>query len=136
MIAGKPARGYELITALEERTGGGYGLGPEAIYPTLTLLEEQGFASVTAGACKTLYRATAEGEAFLRANQAVLTAVQSRIGTLAPQRGAEPPAPIVRAAENLRTAVRLRLASGPVAADRVSAIAGAVDAAAAEAERV
>jgi hypothetical protein len=42
---------------------------------------------------------------------------------------------IVRAIENLKTALRLRLGTGPLTDDRVQAIAAAIDAAATEAER-
>ena len=42
---------------------------------------------------------------------------------------------IIRAIENLKTALRLRLAGGPIADAQVRAIAAAIDAAAAEAER-
>ena len=71
MIAAKPAHGYDLIKALEERMGGGYSPSPGVIYPTLTMLEEQGFARVTADDGKKLYQATEEGVAFLQANQAI-----------------------------------------------------------------
>src|SRR4051812_23222693 len=40
MIAAKPAHGYDLIKALEDRMGGGYSPSPGVIYPTLTMLEE------------------------------------------------------------------------------------------------
>jgi len=136
MIADKPAHGYDLIKALEDRMGGGYSPSPGVIYPTLTLLEEQGFASVTAEGGKKLYHATAEGEAFLRANQASLDAIQARIGALAKERSAVPAPQIIRAIENLKTALRLRLANGPIGEEQVRAIAAAIDAAAAEAERV
>jgi len=136
MIAAKPGHGYDLIKALEDRMGGGYSPSPGVIYPTLTLLEEQGFATVTADGGKKLYRATAEGEAFLRANQASLDGIQARIGALAKERSAVPPPQIIRAIENLKTALRLRLANGPIPDDQVRTIAAAIDAAAAEAERV
>src|ERR1700744_3540830 len=82
MIAAKPAHGYDLIKALEERMGGGYSPSPGVIYPTLTMLEEQGFARVTAEDGKKLYQATPEGEAFLKANQVAIEAIQARIHAL------------------------------------------------------
>jgi DNA-binding PadR family transcriptional regulator len=121
MIVDKPAHGYDLIKALEERMGGGYSPSPGVIYPTLTLLEEQGYAGVTVDGGKKLYRATTEG--------------QARIDAIARERNILPPPQIVRALENLKTALRLRLAGGSPAAERIAAIAGAIDAAAAEAER-
>jgi DNA-binding PadR family transcriptional regulator len=135
MIAAKPAHGYDLIKALEERMGGGYSPSPGAIYPTLTMLEEQGFARITAEDGKKLYQATAEGEAFLKANQTSLDAIQARIDVVARERSVVLDPRIVRAIENLRTALRLRLVGGPIPDERVQAIAAAVDAAAAEAER-
>jgi DNA-binding PadR family transcriptional regulator len=135
MIAARPAHGYDLIKALEERMGGGYSPSPGVIYPTLTMLEEQGFASVAAEDGKKLYRATEDGAAFLRANQAAVDAIQARIDGIARERSIVPDPRIIRAIENLKMALRLRLAGGPLADDRVRAIAAAIDAAAAEAER-
>jgi DNA-binding PadR family transcriptional regulator len=135
MIAARPAHGYDLIKALEERMGGGYSPSPGAIYPTLTMLEEQGFARVTAEDGKKLYQATPEGEAFLTANQASLDAIQARIDRIARERSVAPDPRIIRAIENLRTALRLRLDGGPIPDERVQSIAAAIDATAAEVER-
>jgi DNA-binding PadR family transcriptional regulator len=135
MIAAKPAHGYDLIKALENRMGGGYSPSPGVIYPTLTMLEEQGFASATSGDGKKLYQATPEGEAFLGTNQAALDAIQARIDAIARERSVVPDPRIIRAIENLKTALRLRLAGGPIPDDQVRGIAAAIDAAAAEAER-
>ncbi|WP_428487907.1 PadR family transcriptional regulator [Rhodopila sp.] len=135
MIVDKPAHGYDLIKTLEDRMGGGYSPSPGVTYPTLTMLEEQGFADVTAYGGKKLYRATEDGVAYLRANQTTVDAIQARVDAVAKERNAGPPASILRAVENLRTAPRLRLAAGPIAADRVAGVAAAIDATAAEAER-
>ncbi len=135
MIAAKPAHGYDLIKALEERMGGGYSPSPGVIYPTLTMLEEQGYATVAAEDGKKLYRATPDGEAFLKTNQPTVDAIQARIGAIARERGVVPDPRILRAIENLKTALRLRLTGGPFPDERVQAIAAAIDAAAAEAER-
>ncbi|HEY0185375.1 MAG TPA: PadR family transcriptional regulator [Rhodopila sp.] len=135
MIATKPAHGYDLIKALEDRMGGGYSPSPGVIYPTLTMLEEQGLAGVAAENGKKLYHATAEGTAFLTAHQTEIDAIQARIDGIARERGAVPDPRIIRAIENLKTALRLRLAGGPIPDEQVRAIAAAIDAAAAEAER-
>jgi DNA-binding PadR family transcriptional regulator len=115
--------------------GGGYSPSPGVIYPTLTLLEEQGLANVTAEDGKKLYRATPDGEAFLQANRTTVDAIQVRIDGIARERGVVPDPRIIRAIENLKTALRLRLGGGPIADEQVRAIAAAIDAAAAEAER-
>jgi DNA-binding PadR family transcriptional regulator len=136
MLATKPAHGYDLIKGLEDRMGGGYSPSPGAIYPTLTMLEEQGYAVSAADDGKKLYRVTPEGEAFLQANAAAVEAIQARIGAIARERSAVPDARIIRAIENLKTALRLRLAGGEIPDEQARTIAAAIDAAAAEAERV
>src|SRR5271166_1803794 len=136
MIAAKPAHGYDLIKALEDRMGGGYSPSPGVIYPTLTMLEEQGYATLTVENGKKLYQATPIGEAFLETNRATVEAIQARIDGIARERSVAPDPRIIRAIENLRTALRLRLAGGPIPDEQVRAIAAAIDAAASEAERV
>jgi DNA-binding PadR family transcriptional regulator len=135
MIAAGPAHGYDLIKALEDRMGGGYSPSPGVIYPTLTMLEEQGFARITPEDGKKLYQATEEGKAFLKANEAVVAAIQARIDSIARERSVVPDPRIIRAIENLKMALRLRLAGGPIPDEQVRAVAAAIDAAAAEAER-
>jgi DNA-binding PadR family transcriptional regulator len=61
LLAEKPAHGYELIKALEERSGGFYTPSPGMIYPALTYLDEIGYATVEADGTKKLYRATEAG---------------------------------------------------------------------------
>src|SRR5580692_5613849 len=73
MIAAKPAHGYDLIKALEDRMGGGYSPSPGVIYPTLTMLEEQGYATLTVENGKKLYQATPIGPQ-LRLSRPVSTA--------------------------------------------------------------
>jgi DNA-binding PadR family transcriptional regulator len=135
MIAAKPAHGYDMIKALEERMGGGYSPSPGVIYPTLTMLEEQGFARITAEDGKKLYQVTDEGIAYLKANQASVGAIQARIDGVARERSVVPDPRIIRAIENLKTALRLRLAGGPIPDEQIRTIAAAIDAAASEAER-
>ena len=44
LIAEKPRYGYEIIKELGERVGGDYSPSPGVVYPTLTMLEEMGYA--------------------------------------------------------------------------------------------
>jgi DNA-binding PadR family transcriptional regulator len=69
LLAEEPSHGYELIKALEERSGGFYSPSPGMIYPALTYLEEIGHATVEASGTKKLYRISDEGRAFLEQNQ-------------------------------------------------------------------
>src|SRR5580698_1776650 len=45
LIAEKPSYGYEIIKAIEERLSGVYTPSAGVVYPTLTMLEEEGFAA-------------------------------------------------------------------------------------------
>src|SRR5579871_1881059 len=45
LIADQPRHGYELIRAVEDAVGGAYSPSPGVVYPTLTLLEELGYAT-------------------------------------------------------------------------------------------
>jgi DNA-binding PadR family transcriptional regulator len=69
LLAKQPSHGYELIKALEERSGGFYAPSPGMIYPALTYLEEVGYASVSAEGAKKLYSITGSGGAYLIENQ-------------------------------------------------------------------
>ena len=42
LIADEPRHGYELMKALEDMTGGAYSPSPGTIYPTLSLLSDEG----------------------------------------------------------------------------------------------
>ena len=48
MIAEQPRHGYELMKAIEDRLGGSYSPSPGVIYPTLSWLEDMGYATVDA----------------------------------------------------------------------------------------
>ena len=48
LLEEKPRHGYDIIKAIEERTNGFYGPSPGVVYPTLTYLEEIGYAAVEA----------------------------------------------------------------------------------------
>src|SRR5579863_5515301 len=70
LLAEKPRYGYEIIKALEERIGGGYTPSPGVVYPTLTLLEEVGHASVAdEHNGRRLYTLSPEGVAYFEANR-------------------------------------------------------------------
>lgn len=130
MIAERPSHGYELIRLVEERFGGAYSPSPGVVYPTLTLLEELGYASVQAqeGGRK-LYSVTEAGSAHLAETADQVAALARRTEEMRARRS-EPPAQLRRAMENLRTALRLKLEAGSLDAERVRALAAALDAAA------
>lgn len=130
LIADKPSHGYELIKAIEAAAGGAYAPSPGVIYPTLTLLEEMGYATqAEATGGKKLYTATPEGLSHLEANDAAVKAIFGRMEASAAGSQAFSPQ-ILRARENLKTALRLKLTTGALTPEQVAAIAKAMDAAA------
>ena len=64
LIAEQPRHGYELIKELEDRTGGAYRPSPGVIYPTLSLLEDEGLIQAAAGeTARKLFEPTEAGRA-------------------------------------------------------------------------
>jgi DNA-binding PadR family transcriptional regulator len=130
LLKEKPRYGYEIIKALEERVGGGYSPSPGVVYPTLTLLEEVGHATVSdEHSGRRLYTLSAEGLGFLEANRTLVDAIMERVTQAnASRRG--PPVSVLRAMENLSVAIRLRLRGRTASEDQLRVIAAAIDAAA------
>lgn len=80
LIEEQPRHGYELIRTIEDMFEGQYSPSPGAIYPTLTMLEELGYARVEAETGgKKLYAITDEGKAFLDENRHSLDALTERL---------------------------------------------------------
>jgi len=83
LLEEKPRHGYEIIKALEERFGGAYAPSPGAVYPTLQLLEDLGYARVVpAEEGKKVYEITDAGRAHLAENQTTVDNIFDRISKL------------------------------------------------------
>lgn len=131
LIADKPSYGYELIKAIEERFSGGYAPSPGVVYPTLTLLEEEGLAVVAStDGNKKRYAATDEGKAHLKQNQPLLDAIFGRMQEAGRRFGRGRNPQIDRAMMNLLMAIKMRAKRGDVSPDQARKIAEAIDAAA------
>ena len=87
LLAERPSHGYELIKALEERSGGFYSPSPGMIYPALTWLEEVGYASVAAEGTKKLYSITETGRAYLKENRDAAEAMLNQLGWIGRKMG-------------------------------------------------
>src|SRR5277367_4362023 len=73
MIAEMPRHATELIKAIEDRLGGAHSPSPGIIHPTLRMLEDLGYASVTM--CEDgnkRYAVTAKGTVVLDGNRATV----------------------------------------------------------------
>jgi DNA-binding PadR family transcriptional regulator len=61
-VAQQPRHGYEIISAIEERSAGTYRPSPGVVYPTLQMLEELGHARVEEREARKVYAITPEGK--------------------------------------------------------------------------
>ncbi len=140
LISDKPSHGYELIKLIEDRLGGSYSPSPGTVYPTLTLLEEQGYLqgeNADTGGRKR-YAITDAGKAFLEENRALTDAMLARLNggvDGAGARGGRPPQ-VMRAIENLKLAMRMRLSREALTPDQANAFAAVLDHAAQELEKI
>lgn len=82
LLSEKPSHGYELIKDIGEKSKGQYTPSPGVIYPTLTFLQEGGFASVTSAEGKNLYTITDAGKIVLDENKAVVDAIFERMAVI------------------------------------------------------
>ena len=136
LIADKPRHGYELIKAIEDRLAGRYSPSPGVVYPTLTLLEELGLIAAEAAGSGTRrsFSATAAGREHLAAHRQDVDALFARMDTPGGH-GLRPPQ-VVRAIENLKLALRMRLARTPLTDAQAHAIAAVLDDASQRLERI
>jgi len=127
LLAEQPRHGYELIKELEDRTGGAYRPSPGVIYPTLALLEDEGFIRPAAGeAGRKLYEATDAGREALEQNRAGVDAVFGRMAEAA--EGADTTRPrIGRAMANLGMALQQRLSRRPITPEEIDRIVAMLD---------
>ena len=80
LLEERPRHGYDIIKAIEERSGGMYQPSAGTVYPTLTLLEEMGFArSVPDDGGKRVYEITESGRQHLTENRHTVNDIFSRI---------------------------------------------------------
>ena len=65
LISKRPMHGYEVMKALEEESKGYYRPSPGSVYPTLQMLEDEGYVTVEEADGKKIYSITEDGAAYL-----------------------------------------------------------------------
>ncbi|HEX4039524.1 MAG TPA: PadR family transcriptional regulator [Acidobacteriaceae bacterium] len=131
LLSEQPSYGYQLMKTMEERLGGGYTPSAGVIYPTLTMLEEEGLASVTVSeGNRKVYSATQAGLESLEAQKERIAELFERLDETGRgfRRGRSPE--IMKSMMNLRGAVIARVARGNATAEQIGRITEAIDAAA------
>ncbi|MDH2376842.1 MULTISPECIES: PadR family transcriptional regulator [Providencia] len=80
LVAKKPSYGYEIIKDIQEASNGLYVPSPGVIYPTLTLLEEQGFLeSQIVERNRKSFTITPEGSAHLAQNKEIEAVIARKL---------------------------------------------------------
>lgn len=80
LLEEKPRHGYEIIKDLEDRFGGAYSPSPGTVYPTLTMLEDLGYAKASQDeGGRKIYSITPEGSAYLKEHSTTVDSIFDRI---------------------------------------------------------
>jgi len=61
LLGEEPMHGYQIISELDERTGGAWKPSPGSVYPTLQLLEDEGLVRSEATGGKNVFHLTDSG---------------------------------------------------------------------------
>ncbi|MGC2659017.1 MAG: PadR family transcriptional regulator [Bryobacteraceae bacterium] len=130
LLSEEPSYGYQIIKTMEDRLAGGYSPSAGVIYPTLTLLEEEGLATASVDNNKKIYSITAEGLEYLRVNNRRVEELFERLEQRGRgfERGRSPE--LMKAFHNLRGAIKARLSRDAVRPDQIRKMAEAINAAA------
>ena len=113
LIADKPSHGYDLIRAIEERTGGAYSPSPGMVYPTLTLLSDMALiGEKEAEGARKVFAVTPDGTAHLEERAEEVAVLFARLDALAALRERTDAVPVRRAMHNLRSVLQHRLGEG------------------------
>lgn len=79
LVREKPRHGYDVMKALEEKFRGHYTPSAGTVYPTLQLLEDEGFVKAVDTDGKKVYHITPEGEEYLESHRDVLDGIFERV---------------------------------------------------------
>ncbi len=128
LLGEQPRHGYDIIRAIDERTGGAYSPSPGVIYPTLQLLEDVGHVVPASGdGTRNRYDITPAGRAFLDQNKELIADILARMVEAGRSRAQVSPI-IMAAMDNLKSALRGGASSWSEA--EAHDVAAAIDAAA------
>jgi len=83
LVSEKPMHGYEVMQALEDESHGCYKASPGSVYPTLQMLEDEGYVRCREDEGKKVYEITDEGREHLDENGDLLDEISERISSFA-----------------------------------------------------
>jgi DNA-binding PadR family transcriptional regulator len=136
LIADAPRHGYNLIREIEELTGGEYAPSPGIVYPTLSLLTDEGLIEqLDKPGVRRAFGVTDEGRTCLEEHKDEVQALIDRLHQMKPDETSAGPA-IGRAVKNLMTALSHRVGRDGLDDELLHEIAAILDEAAQRIERV
>jgi len=131
----KQARhGYEIMQAIEERSGGTYRPSPGVVYPTLQLLEELGHARVEEADGRKTYAITADGRRDLEEHKEEVTEFYERSGATSWEEYAEELGDLIKHATRLFKVFRHSARRGRLTPSTMKKVHGVLDEALAKIE--
>jgi DNA-binding PadR family transcriptional regulator len=130
LLSSEPSYGYQLIKTMEARLGGGYTPSAGVVYPTLTMLEEEGLISASETSGKKVYSVTEEGPKYLEANKERVGQLFERLEETGRgfRRGRSPE--LMKAFMDLRGAVTSKVWRRNATPEQIKKVAEAIHAAA------
>ncbi|WP_271084236.1 PadR family transcriptional regulator [Brevundimonas sp. NIBR11] len=110
LIKQEPRHGYDLIKAIEAMFGGAYAPSPGVVYPTLSMLADEGLiAGVEDTTGKRVFSLTDEGKVWLDENRTAVDGVMQRMALAARLiSGEQTPEVVKEALHTLRQAVIMK----------------------------
>ncbi|KPF71004.1 hypothetical protein IP88_11015 [alpha proteobacterium AAP81b] len=112
LIAEEPRHGYDIIKAIETLSGGLYAPSPGMVYPTLTLLADEGLADEIPDGSRKRFAITDAGRAVLAAEEGAVETAMARLAELGRYVAPTDAPEIRRALRNLQAAINNRLGEG------------------------
>jgi DNA-binding PadR family transcriptional regulator len=130
LLSSEPSYGYQLIKTMEARLGGGYTPSAGVVYPTLTMLEEEGLIAAAQTEGKKVYSVTEEGLKYLEENKERVGQLFERLEETGRgfKRGRSPE--LMKAFMDLRGAVASKVWRRSASPEQIKKIAEAIHAAA------
>lgn len=138
LLIRKPSYGYDLIKQIEYASSGLYVPSAGVIYPTLTLLEEQGYISAkqTQGKRK-IFSVTSAGKGYLVANHTTEIAIFAKLKHAHDlQQGSNLSEEVEQAVANFRALLRHKMATKQLSAEQAKRIAQIINDAVQQIEQV
>jgi DNA-binding PadR family transcriptional regulator len=137
LLAEKPRHGYEIIKELGDRFGGSYAPSPGTVYPTLTMLEDLGYArAMPEEGGRKSYEITDEGRKHLEEHSATVDDIFERIAKFVEGFFDAPMADLKRSMASLGRATLYVASRSPNDRERLAKISDILKQAAADIEKL